>query len=54
MASSSTVRRLDRRTCPHCDRCVSYKTYRARKRLYYDAFGDSWTRLSARLGQLPI
>ena len=41
MTSSSTVRRLDRRTCPHCDRCVFYKTCRAH---YYDAFGDSWTR----------
>ena len=47
MSSSIVVRRVDRRVCPHCDRSVSYKTYKAHKRLYYDAFEDNWTRTMA-------
>ena len=32
-----TVIKVDRRCCPHCDRSVSLKTYKAHRRLYYDA-----------------
>lgn len=47
MASSGFLNRVDRRVCPHCDKSVSYKTYKAHKRLYYDAFGDTWTRTTS-------
>ena len=34
--------RLDQRYCPHCSQTVSYKTYRAHKRLYYDENAGVW------------
>ena len=40
-----TVIKVDRRCCPHCDRSVSLKTYKAHRRLYYDADRDYWQRI---------
>lgn len=34
--------RTSRRLCPHCDQCVSFKTYKAHRRLYYDPASDRW------------
>ena len=34
--------RTDQRFCPHCSNLLSYKTYRAHKRLYYDDVKDHW------------
>lgn len=38
--------RLDQRYCPHCYETVSYKTYRAHKRLYYNIETNSWFTLT--------
>ena len=34
--------RTDQRFCPHCSKLLSYKTFRAHKRLYYDEVKDHW------------
>ena len=34
--------RPDQRMCPHCNQIVSYKTYRAHKRLYYNSETNAW------------
>ena len=31
-----------RRLCPHCNQNVSFKTYKAHRRLYYDSASDRW------------
>lgn len=31
-----------RRLCPHCNRSVSFKTFKAHRRLYYDPARDRW------------
>ena len=33
-----------RRICPHCNEYVSLKTYKAHRRLHYDAITDRWSR----------
>lgn len=33
---------VSRRICPHCGKSVSFKTFKAHKRLYYDSFHDKW------------
>ena len=47
MAVSCHLVRTDRRFCPHCNKLLSYKTFRAHKRLYYDEFKDEWYQVSA-------
>ena len=34
--------RPERRTCPHCDESLSYKTFQKHKRLYYDPLQAVW------------
>lgn len=34
--------KVDRRICPHCDKNVSFKTYRLHKRLFYDSSVGTW------------
>lgn len=34
--------RLNQRNCPHCHELLSYKTYRAHKRLYFDFDSGEW------------
>ena len=36
--------RPSQRFCPHCNEILSYKTYRAHKRLYFDSDNDIWFR----------
>lgn len=31
--------------CPHCNQQVAYRTYEKHKRLYYDSFKKSWTKV---------
>lgn len=33
---------VSRRICPHCSKSVSFKTYKAHRRLFYDATRDHW------------
>ena len=40
--SRRRVLKVDRRTCPHCDKNVSFKTYRLHKRLYYNSSLCTW------------
>ena len=35
--------RPDRRTCPHCSRSVSFKTYKIHQRLFYNPDLDVWS-----------
>lgn len=37
-------RRTDQRNCPHCNRILSYKTFRLHKRLYYNEDTSEWCR----------
>ena len=37
--------RIDQRICPHCNRLLSFKTFRTHKRLYYDEVKDAWHKL---------
>ena len=47
MSSASCKRlRTDQRFCPHCNKLLSYKTFRAHKRLYYDEPREEWCRVS--------
>ena len=34
--------RSNERFCEHCKQIISYKTYRAHKRLFYDPAGNKW------------
>lgn len=43
----STV--TSRRVCPHCLKSVSFKTYKAHRRLYYDSSKDEWFTDTSRL-----
>ena len=43
--------RTDHRFCPHCNELLSYKTFRAHKRLYYDEHKDEWYHVSARVSE---
>ena len=43
--------RTDERFCPHCSKLLSYKTFRAHKRLYYDDIKDQWHQVS---GEEPV
>ena len=36
------ILRVERRFCQHCDEYVSFKTYRAHKRLYYLPSSGQW------------
>ena len=36
--------RPDRRTCPHCCRSVSLKTYKIHQRLFYNPALDVWSK----------
>ena len=36
------VVRTSRRLCPHCNQSVSFKTFKAHRRLYYDSAHDQW------------
>lgn len=38
--------RPDRRTCPHCSRSVSFKTYKIHQRLFYNPAVDVWSKSS--------
>ena len=40
--SDRSLLRVSRRLCPHCDKRVSFKTFKAHKRLYYDPARDHW------------
>ena len=31
-----------RRICPHCNKNVTFKTYKSHRRLFYDSGSDSW------------
>ena len=43
MFTSSPKRlRIDQRFCPHCNNFLSYKTFRAHKRLYYNETEETW------------
>lgn len=33
---------VSRRICPHCSKSVSFKTYKAHRRLFYDRSNDVW------------
>lgn len=33
---------VSRRICPHCSKSVSFKTYKAHRRLFYDFSSDQW------------
>ena len=33
---------VERRHCPHCGKYLSFKTFKAHKRLYYDPNGSTW------------
>ena len=34
--------RTSRRLCPHCNQSVSFKTFKAHRRRYYDPASDRW------------
>ena len=36
------IHKVDRRLCPHCDKNVSYKTYKSHKRLYFNTTSGAW------------
>ena len=36
------IHKVNRRLCPHCDKNVSYKTYKSHKRLYFDTTSGAW------------
>ena len=40
--SDRSVLHVSRRVCPHCSQSVSFKTFKAHKRLYYDSGRDHW------------
>lgn len=40
--SQRRILKVDRRICPHCDKNVSFKTYRLHKRLYYNSSLGTW------------
>ena len=35
-------RKVSRRVCPHCRKSVSFKTYKAHRRHFYDSSADQW------------
>ncbi len=39
---STTGRDVSRRICPHCSKSVSFKTYKAHRRLFYDRSRGVW------------
>ena len=39
---SAEGRDVRRRLCPHCSKSVSFKTYKAHRRLFYDTSEDQW------------
>ena len=36
------IRKVDRRICPHCNKNVSYKTYKSHRRLYFNVSLGTW------------
>ena len=38
--------RPDQRLCPHCDQVLSYKTYRAHKRLHFNEGKNVWFKVA--------
>ena len=42
MEPASKRLKPDRRTCPHCNQSVSFKTFAIHKRLYYDTLHGRW------------
>ena len=48
MASHNNVicHDVSRRICPHCNKSVSFKTYKAHRRLFYDWANDVWQTLN--------
>lgn len=52
--SSPKRLRTDQRFCPHCNNLLSYKTYRAHKRLYYNETEETWYHVSQQEGTCDI
>lgn len=45
---------VSRRICPHCSKSVSFKTYKAHRRLFYDSSEDQWLLLASEgTGEAP-
>lgn len=42
MEDNREVLRVERRLCQHCGQSLSMKTYKAHKRLFFDAEDDTW------------
>ena len=41
-ASSRRLIQIQKRHCPHCNKIVSFKTFKAHKRLHYDSHAKQW------------
>ena len=44
---------VNRRHCPHCDRSVSIKTYKAHKRLYFQSLTGDWSTCTMESATMP-
>lgn len=40
--SNRQIIQVEKRFCPHCNKTVSFKTFKAHKRLHYDSSNKKW------------
>ena len=45
--TSRRIIQVEKRLCPHCNKILSFKTFKAHKRLHFDALSGKWQVSSA-------